>query len=163
MAELRLQAAGEAAGFWFLDTLMEVRLPASETDGAFTIFEQTLPPGSATPMHRHDVSDEHFRVLEGEVVFHVEAGARRCGANTFVSVPRGTVHGFRVAPSGPARLIVVTTTSHFEQFVRAVSTPAPAAVLPPAGPPPSAEAMSALAELGARHDVAIVGPPPDAA
>lgn len=159
MAKLKMRASGEGDAFWFLDTLMVVRLPAAETNGSFTIFEQTLPPGSATPMHRHDLSDEHFHVLEGELDFHNEAGARRCGAGALISVPRGTVHAFRVASRSPARLIVISTTPHFEQFVRAVSAPAPDPVLPPPGPPPP-EAIAELAAIGARHDVTIVGPPP---
>jgi quercetin dioxygenase-like cupin family protein len=148
--------AGEA--LWFLDTLMHVKLSATTTGGALAIFEQLLPQDSATPMHRHEATDEHFYVLAGEVTFHGPAGARRCGAGAFVSVPRGTNHAFRVT-AGPARLLVLSTPGTFEQFVRAVSRPAAAAILPDA-PPPTAADIDRLAVLGAQTDVILLGPPP---
>ena len=162
MSNPEVTAPGAGEALWFLDTLMQVKLAAAATGGALAIFEQLAPPGSGTPMHRHDVTDEHFYVLAGEVTFHGPAGARRCGPGTFVSVPRGTIHGFRVADGGPARLLVVSAPATFERFVRAVSSPAPGAVLPPPAAPPEPAALERLAALGARHDVTLLGPPPPA-
>jgi len=159
--EVVAPGAGEA--LWFLDTLMQAKLPSARTDGALTVFEQLAPPGSATPTHRHDATDEFFYILAGEVTFHSPAGARRCPGGSFVSVPRGVPHAFRVTSSEPARLLVLSAPGTFEGFVRAVSQPAPAASLPPAGPPPSPEAIAQLAALGAEHDVTLVGPPPGTA
>ena len=153
---------GTGEPLWFLDTLMQVKLPESATSGTLAVFEQLAPPGSATPMHRHDATDEQFYVLSGEVVFHGPRGARRCEPGAFVSVPRGTVHGFRVTDDGPARLLVISAPATFERFVRAVSSPAPSATLPPASPPPEPAAVERLAAVGAQHDVTIVGPPPAA-
>lgn len=147
---------------WFLDTLMEVKVGAAATAGTLAVFEQLAPPGSATPMHRHDATDEYFYVLDGEVSFHGPGGACRCAAGTFVAVPRGTVHGFRITSGEPARLLVIGRPATFEQFVRAVSVPAGTATLPPAGPPPGPEALARLAAAGAQHDVVLVGPPPTA-
>jgi hypothetical protein len=113
-------------------------------------------------MHRHDATDEHFYVLSGEVTFHGPAGARRCSSGAFVSVPRGTDHGFRVTGVGPARLLVLSAPATFEHFVRAVSRPAPNASLPPDGPPPTSADVARLAAIGAEHDVILVGPPPPA-
>ena len=156
--EVRDTGSGEA--LWFLDTLMHVKLSASTTNGALAVFEQLAPPGSATPMHRHDATDEHFYVLEGEVTFHGPAGSRRCGPGSFVSVPRGTEHAFRVTSAAPAKLLVLSAPGTFEKFVRAVSRPAPTATLPPAGPPPTPSDLERLAAVGAQHDVTLVGPPP---
>ena len=160
MSNPNIVAAGSGESMWFLDTLMQVKLGGTETGGTLAIFEQLAPPGSATPMHRHDATDEHFYVLSGAVTFHGPAGAQRCDAGAFVSVPRGTVHGFRVTTDGPARLLVISAPATFERFVRAVSKPAPDATLPPAGPPPEPAAIQQLALIGAQHDVTIVGPPP---
>jgi quercetin dioxygenase-like cupin family protein len=155
-------APGAGEPLWFLDTLMQVKLPAAATGGALAVFEQLAPPGSATPMHRHDATDEHFYVLSGEVTFHGSSGARRCGPGAFVSVPRGTAHGFRVTDDGAARLLVLSAPATFERFVRAVSSPAPSATLPPVMAPPEPEALERLAALGAQHDVTLLGPPPPA-
>ncbi len=162
MAEPVVVAPGEGEALWFLDTLMQVKLGATSTDGALAVLEQLAPVGSATPMHRHDATDEHFYVLAGEVTFHGPGGGRRCGAGAFVSVPRGTPHAFRVTGREPARLLVLSTPATFEGFVRAAGAPAPRGELPPAGPAPGPEALAQLAALGARHDVTLLGPPPPA-
>ncbi len=154
-------APGAGEALWFLDTLMQVKLAGTATGGTLAIFEQLAPPGSATPMHRHDMTDEHFYVLAGEVTFYGPNGAERCGAGSFVPVPRGTVHGFRVTSNSAARLLVLSAPATFERFVRAVSAPAAKATLPPAGPPPGPAEIERLAAVGAEHDVLIVGPPPE--
>jgi quercetin dioxygenase-like cupin family protein len=161
MIDPRTVAPGSGEALWFLDTLMQVKLAGAATGGALAIFEQLAPPGSATPMHRHDMTDEHFYVLAGEVTFYGPNGAQRCSAGAFVPVPRGTVHGFRVTSDSPARLLVLSAPATFERFVRAVSVPAATPTLPPAGPPPGPAAIEHLAAVGAEHDVCIVGPPPD--
>lgn len=163
MTEPAVIAPGAGEALWFLDTLMQPKLTGAASNGALAVFEQLAPPGSATPMHRHDETDEHFYVLAGEVMFHGPSGARRCEAGAFVSVPRGTVHGFRVGDGGPARLLVISAPATFEHFVRAVSAPASSATLPPPAPPPGPDAIERLAALGAQHDVTLVGPPPSAA
>jgi quercetin dioxygenase-like cupin family protein len=162
MSEPNVLPPGAGEALWFLDTLMQVKLGAEATSGALAIFEQLAPPGSATPLHRHGATDEHFYVLSGAVTFHGPGGARRCEAGAFVSVPRGTAHAFRVTGDGPARLLVLSAPATFERFVRAVSAPAPSATLPPAAPPPEPAALAQLAALGAQHDVTLLGPPPPA-
>ena len=161
MSDPDVVAPGAGEALWFLDTLMLVKVSGSASGGSLAVFEQLAPPGSATPMHRHDATDEHFYVLAGEVTFHGPGGARRCGPGAFVSVPRGTVHGFRVTGAEPARLLVLSAPATFEGFVRAVGRPAPEAVLPAGGPPPPG-AVERLAAIGAEHDVTLVGPPSSA-
>lgn len=163
MNDVEIVPARAGETLWFLDTLMEVKAGAAATDGKMAVLEQLAPPGSATPMHRHDNTDEHFYVLSGEVTFHGQGAGQRCGAGTFVAVPRGTVHGFRVTSAEPARLLVMSVPATFERFVRAVSVPAASATLPPAGPPPGPDAIAQLAAVGAQHDVMLVGPPPSVA
>lgn len=160
MPDLEVVAPGAGEALWFLDTLMQAKLSAARTGGAVTAFEQLAPPGSATPMHRHDATEEFFYILAGEVTFHSPTGARSCSAGSFVTVPRGVPHAFHVTSPEPARLLVLSAPGTFEGFVRAVSQPAPEATLPPAGPPPSPEVIAQLAAVGAQHDVTLLGPPP---
>ena len=162
MSSPEVLAPGTGEALWFLDTLMQVKLSATTTAGALAVLEQQALLGSATPMHRHEATDEHFYVLAGEVTFHGPGGVRRCGPGAFVSVPRGTDHGFRVT-AGPAKMLVLTTPATFERFVRAVGRPAPSAIVPPDAPPPSSADLERLVAIGAQHDVTIVGPPPPAA
>jgi quercetin dioxygenase-like cupin family protein len=161
MSSLEVLTPGTGESLWFLDTLMQVKVSATRTAGALAVFEQHAPLHSATPMHRHEATDEHFYVLAGEVTFHGPGEVSRCGPGTFVSVPRGTDHAFRVT-AGPARILVFSAPATFEGFVRAVSQPAPSAILPPAGSPPTSADLERLISLGVQHDVTIVGPPPSA-
>lgn len=160
MTEPTIVPPGSGDLLWFLDTLMEVKVSAAMTAGAVATFEQLAPSGSATPMHRHDATDEYFHVLAGEVTFYTASGARRCVVGTSVAVHRGAEHAFRVTSSEPARLLVISAPATFEGFVRAVGQPASTATLPPPGPPPTPDAISGLAAIGAKHDVILTGPPP---
>lgn len=162
MAGITVTSAREGQALWFLDTLMLVKLSGAVTNGSLSIFEQLLPAGSATPMHRHDQTDEHFYVLEGAVTFYSEDGNQPCEAGSFVSVSRGNPHAFRVTSENGAKLLVISTPSEFEGFVRAVSRPAEEVDLPPAAPPPGPEAMGQLAAIGAENDTFLLGPPPGA-
>lgn len=162
MADLTVQSPLEGEAFWFLDTLMQVKLSAKETGGSLAILEQLAPAGSATPLHRHDETDEYFYVLSGEVVFHAGDQTKPCPAGSFVAVPRGTAHAFRVSEQSEARLLVVSAPARFEAFVRATSVPAEGLRLP-AAVPPGPEGLRRLAAIGAEHDVVLLGPPPAAA
>lgn len=90
------------------------------TGGKFALVEEHAARGEGAPLHRHREDDESFYVLEGEITFFIEdgVGARR-GAGTFVHVPGGTIHGFRVE-SANARYLILTTVRHGE-FYRAMS------------------------------------------
>jgi mannose-6-phosphate isomerase-like protein (cupin superfamily) len=44
-----------------------VRIPAAATDGAYSVTEMVLSPGSSTPLHVHAKEDEYILVLEGTV------------------------------------------------------------------------------------------------
>jgi mannose-6-phosphate isomerase-like protein (cupin superfamily) len=160
MAGLGVAAPKEGEALWFLDTLMQIKLSSADTGGALAILEQVAPSGSATPMHRHDHTDEYFYVLQGEVTFFGDTRSERCAAGSFVTVPKGTPHAFRVTSKQEAKLLVISAPGRFEQFVRAVSRPAPQVGLPPAAPPPTPEAMQELAAIGSQNDTVLVGPPP---
>jgi quercetin dioxygenase-like cupin family protein len=159
---IQVTASGEGEALWFLDTLMHVKLGSADTRGSLSVFEQLAPSGSATPMHRHDHTEEYFYILDGEVTFHTGTDVRVCGAGAFISVPRGTAHAFRVSSPDAARLLVISNPSSFEDFVRAVSRPADHAGLPPEMAAPSPEMVQELASIGAEHDTILLGPPPSA-
>ncbi|HEX2163195.1 MAG TPA: quercetin 2,3-dioxygenase [Thermoanaerobaculia bacterium] len=160
MVGLTVAAPREGEAFWFLDTLMQVKLGGAATNGSLSVLEQLLPSGSATPMHRHDRTDEHFYVLEGQVTFYGQEDRQTCEAGSFVSIPRGTPHAFRVTSETGAKLLVISAPDHFERFVRSVSRPPEEIAAPPAAPPPGPEAIELLSAIGSEHDTVLLGPPP---
>jgi quercetin dioxygenase-like cupin family protein len=139
---------------------MQVKLRGADTGGSLAIFEQIAPPGSATPLHRHDRTDEYFYVLQGEVTFFDESSSATCAPGSFISVSKGSPHAFRVTSDREAKLLVISAPAVFEEFVRAVSRPAAEISTPPAAPPPSPEMIQKLAAIGAAHDTILLGPPP---
>ncbi|SHE98927.1 cupin domain-containing protein [Streptoalloteichus hindustanus] len=98
-----------------------VRLPGSATGGALSIVEFRFPPGAlgAAP-HVHHGHEEYFYVLDGEVTFDVDRGARTVGAGGAVAVPRGVAHGFRNEGTAWARCLFVLTPAGYEDYFRAI-------------------------------------------
>lgn len=70
------------------------------------VLELTFESGfEGVDPHSHADHTDTFYVLEGEVEFLVDGGWRRCGPGTFLSVPPGVEHGFRLAGSHRIRLL----------------------------------------------------------
>ena len=75
---------------------MTVKASADETAGAVSVLEAEEPPGFGPPIHVHHDSAEAFYVLEGEYVMYLEDREVVCPAGSFIFIPRGARHGFKV-------------------------------------------------------------------
>ena len=75
---------------------MSVKASAQETGGAFSLLEAEEPPGFGPPLHIHHDAAEAFYVLEGEYIMSLDGREVACPAGTFVFIPAGMRHGFRV-------------------------------------------------------------------
>jgi quercetin dioxygenase-like cupin family protein len=75
---------------------MSVKATAAETGSAFTLLEAAEPPGFGPPMHIHHDAAEAFYVLDGEYLLFIEDGEFTCPAGSFIYIPSGLRHGFRV-------------------------------------------------------------------
>ncbi len=147
----------EGEALWFTEQLIIIKAAAEQNGNRFSLFEQSAPEGSATPFHVHPEDDESFYVLDGALTFHLEDGSSiPATAGSFVHVPGGTGHAFRV-DSETARMLILTTPQH-ERFIRAASKPAQERALPPHTPPDMERITAAAGEYG----VEILGPPPGA-
>jgi quercetin dioxygenase-like cupin family protein len=151
------RAKGEGKHIWFLGGLMTVKAAGAETGDALAVMENLLPAGFATPLHVHRDADEPYYVLEGEVTFYCEGEAYRAGPGSFLFLPRGVPHAFRLSEAGPARLLILTLPGGFEDFVEDAGTQA----AQPGLPPPAPIDLSALPATAARHGIDILGPPPE--
>jgi hypothetical protein len=78
------------------------------------------------------------------------------GAGHWVCMPRGVPHTFRVVGEQEARILLVHDNPSFRDFIRDVSNPAAALVVPaqPQFPP-----MDELERIAASHDLRLAGPP----
>jgi len=147
----------EGEALWCVGALTTVKASAAQTGGTYSLIEDLAPRGDGTPLHRHREDDEAFYVLEGELTFYFEDGQPiQASAGSFVHIPGGTVHAFKV-DSETARYLIITTPQH-ERFYRAMSEPAQSRSIPPEAPP-DMEKIEAACEA---YGVEGLGPPPGA-
>ena len=89
--------------------------------------EQLVPPGYGVPTHVHEIDDELFYILEGELVMIGPEGETTVGRGACVQLPRGVPHSFRNASGALARMFVALTPGvqglemfrHFDRAGRA--------------------------------------------
>lgn len=75
---------------------MTVKAMQDQTSGAFTLLEATEPAGFGPPLHIHRDAAEAFYVLEGEYIIFLDGRETSCPAGSFIFIPAGVPHGFRV-------------------------------------------------------------------
>jgi quercetin dioxygenase-like cupin family protein len=148
------QDEGEA--LWAFGTLATIKASSEATDGRVAVIEHLAPEGAGSPLHVHHREDEWFYVLEGALTFWVGGSVIEAPAGSFVYGPRDVPHTF-VVSSPEARFLLVTEPAGFERFLRAVSQPAEALVVPPPSAPPSD--LAPLVAAAAEHGIDIIGPP----
>jgi mannose-6-phosphate isomerase-like protein (cupin superfamily) len=83
---------------------MTVKATADQTNGAFSLLEASEPAGFGPPLHIHRDAAEAFYVLEGEYVIFIEGREATCPAGSFIFIPAGIEHGFRVGAVASRKL-----------------------------------------------------------
>ena len=141
--------------WWFLGTLAVLRNPPGAPRTP-VVLELTVPPGGSPPQHVHDTLDDSFFLLDGEVV--VRCGERTIVARpgSYVVLPHGVDHTFRVTSSVPARLLLVHADDSFLSFVETLGLPTTEHTLPP----PDAVDLDfdTVVRVSAEHGSPIIGP-----
>lgn len=59
--------SGEGRSVWLVGDLITVKVTSEDTEGVFSVLEETTPPQGGPPPHIHHQEDELIHVLEGEV------------------------------------------------------------------------------------------------
>jgi len=130
--------------------VMSLKVSSKETGGSFSLLEAAEPPDFGPPMHIHHDCAEAFFILEGEYRIFVEERDFACPAGSFVYIPSGLQHGFRVGPL-PSRKLNLYTPAAMVGYFDALS----AAIT-------SGEADDArLDEIARAHAMEVVGPVPE--
>src|SRR2546428_1641938 len=104
---------------------MSVKATGSETGGAFSLLEANEPAGFGPPLHIHHDAAEAFYVLEGEYVMFLEGRQVSCPAGSFVFIPAGTLHGFRVGHVASRKLNLYTPAAmggYFDELNPAIAS-----------------------------------------
>jgi mannose-6-phosphate isomerase-like protein (cupin superfamily) len=129
---------------------MTVKASAEETDRAFSVLEAEEPPGFGPPLHIHHDAAEAFYVLEGEYVMYLDEREVTCPAGSFIYIPAGMKHGFRVGSVASRKLnffFPAVMVGYFDALAAAIER---------------GEAdESVLDDIARRHHMEIVGPVPE--
>ena len=129
---------------------MTVKASKDLTTGAFTLLEATEPPDFGPPMHIHHNADEAFYVLEGEYIIFIEDQETRCPAGSFIFIPLGVRHGFRVGSMASRKLNLYAPGVMVEYFDELASVIASGEA--------DDERLGAIAE---KNGVEVIGPVPE--
>ena len=108
---------------WYMGTLLTNLAETPDTNGAFSLFEATLVPGTEPPPHVHSREDELFYVLEGEFDVYVGKEVFNGKTGECIFLPRFTPHAF-VVRSPRLRLLILFTPAGVEEAFRSMSFPA---------------------------------------
>ena len=95
---------------------MSVKADHAETGGAFSLLEAEEPPGFRPPLHIHRDAAEAFYVIEGEYIVFLEGQEVVCPARSFIFIPAGVVHGFRVGTVVSRKLNLYTPSAMVGYF-----------------------------------------------
>ena len=127
----------------------------AEASGSLAILESRLLRGHSTPLHVHE-TPEAFHALEGVLAVFAGGEEIELAPGDSVVAPRGVPHAVR-APHGPVRYLsgsLVRSAARYEDFLRAVAPPIPAA----AGWTEGEDAFR-LAALGAVNGISLLAAP----
>ena len=129
---------------------MTVKASSDDTKGVFSLLEAEEPPGFGPPLHIHHDAAEAFYVLEGEYHIFIDDQAYACSAGSFIFIPAGTRHGFRVG-SVPSRKLNLYTPAAMVGYFDQLSA---ALIAGDADP-------STLDAIARRHGMEVIGPVPE--
>ena len=129
---------------------MTVKASGEQTDGAFTLLEAAEPAGFGPPLHIHRDAAEAFYVVEGEYVIFIEGREALCPAGSFIFIPAGIEHGFRVGGVASRKLNFYTPAAMVGYFDDVAAAVMAGNVEP-----------DALSEIAGRHSMDVIGPVPE--
>ena len=127
-----------------------VKASAADTGGAVSVIENEEPPGFGPPIHVHHDCAEAFYVLDGEYVMYVGDREVVCPAGSFIYIPQGVPHGFRVGEATSRKLnfyFPAAMIGYFDDLASVLER--------------EDVTEDELAKIASVHGMEIVGPPSD--
>lgn len=129
---------------------MSVKATGEQTGRAFSLLEAEEPARFGPPLHIHHDAAEAFYVLEGEYLIFLEDREVSCPAGSFVFIPAGTPHGFRVGNTASRKLNFYTPAAMVGYFDELSAATKKGQVQP-----------EVLSEIALRYSMEVVGPVPE--
>lgn len=129
---------------------MTVKATSEASGGAFSLLEAEEPPGLGPPLHIHRDAAEAFYVLDGEYIIFLEEREVSCAEGSFIFIPAGIRHGFRVGTVQSRKLnfyIPAAMVGYFDELSAAIKNDE-------ADP-------ETLSEIALRYSMEVLGPVPE--
>jgi quercetin dioxygenase-like cupin family protein len=150
VAEIIVLRPGEGRHIDLGGFQMSVKATGNETGGVLSLLEADEPPGFGPPLHIHHDSAEAFYVLEGEYIIFLEGREVSCPAGSFIFIPAGIPHGFRVGKMASRKLIFYTPAAmvgYFDDLSDAIRN----------GDPEPAD----VSQIADKYSMEVIGPVPE--
>lgn len=119
----KVVSGNEGTKVWAMGVLVTVKVRAEDTGGAYSVFEDLIPPGAGPVPHTHTKEDETIFVIEGELRAWLGGKQYDVKAGDFVHMPRGVQHYFKNVSEKPTRLLLSYTPGGFEQWFLDIGKP----------------------------------------
>ena len=129
---------------------MSVKATDDQTNGAFTLLEAQEPAGFGLPLHIHRDAAEAFYVLEGEYIIFLDGREASCPAGSFIFIPAGLPHGFRVGDVASRKLNLYVPAAMVGYFDEVADATKAGDVDP-----------DVLSQIARRYSMEVIGPVPD--
>jgi quercetin dioxygenase-like cupin family protein len=129
---------------------MSIKATSQETDSAFSLLEAAEPPDFGPPLHIHRDAAEAFYVLEGEYIIFLDGKEFSCPAGSFVFIPSGIPHGFRVGHVASRKLVLFTPAAmvgYFDDLSDAIRN--------------GSADDEVLSQIADRYSMEVIGPVPE--
>lgn len=105
----------------------DLKLLGQETGGSIMMFEETLPPGTASVFHLHRDSDEVAWVLAGEITFRIGDEVTVGGPGSCAFFPRNVAHAWKNTGQDTGRVLFLYTPAaaggYIEELLERVADP----------------------------------------
>ena len=129
---------------------MSLKAAGGETAEAFSLLEAEEPPNFGPPMHIHHDAAEAFYVVSGEYRIFIGDDEHVCPAGSFIYIPVGVPHGFRVGAVPSRKLNIYAPAAmvgYFDELATAIAR----------------DEMDdeTLGEIARRYGMEVIGPVPE--
>ena len=117
MSEELIRRPGVGRSFTLGGEQVVIKVGADETGGAYSLMHWQVPaaPSPAPPMHAHQLYEETFLVLDGDLEFTLEDESQVVATGDFIRIPPGTRHSYVNRSDRPAELLVTFVPGGIEE------------------------------------------------
>ncbi len=154
-----VRGPAEGDPIWAMGSLFERLVSGQETEGKLDVALVTQPPGIAPPLHVHTHEAEAFYLLEGTIVYQAGEDLHQLVAGSFIYLPQGVPHAFRITGTTPARFLSFDAPAGLMDLYAEVGMPASERRLPGADGRSIEEEIPRWNEIGPRYGIQVIGPP----